>query len=718
MTAAHFLRTAFAMCFIAIVSAVFAISFAAIIYTGELAPFFGRGIGLTLMGCTVIALVGALTLSYRGSILQPQDVPAVLLAGGVATMIAQQELSGETLFATVACLIAVASLATGLVAIFVSKLRLALLARYIPYPVLAGFLASTGLLLLLGGIGVALGESLDTEDVAQLFQYEAALKWIPIIVLASGIVIATRRFKGHLALPLTLLAATMIFYVIIAALGLTMDEARENGFLLGPFQNGGFLTGVGPHIVGLADWAAILSQIPVIATIVAVSLLGTTLNASGLELELGREMDINSETGGVGIANTLSAFLGGMPGYHLLGETILAHRLGLAGPIAGISSAAGCIVVLFLGGTILSVMPVGLFATVIAFLGIDLLYTWLWAERRSLKLRDYAIVVLIPIIAITFSFLTAIAAGLLVAFVLFVVTYSKLNIIRSQNTVALRRSCVERPENQLEALLTAGQHAQIIELSGYLFFASANALRDRMRNLLSESDQKIDWLIIDFKHVSGIDVSTKHMLQRLRKDCETANVRLIFTGLDRISDSEINTLDQSPTTDTFDTLDHALEYVEDSLLATYSVETTGYEIDFFTEFAAGFPPGLFGEVIETMNANAGDLVIKHGSKTDDIYFLQSGRMVVSLTKKDGTAAVVAKIRAGAVVGEMAYYTGSERSADIFADGAVTLIRVNMGRLAELVSDHPLVAAKFHKLIAGHMARRLSRTTTLLRNLGF
>ena len=162
----------------------------------------------------------------------------------------------------------------------------------------------------------------------------------------------------------------------------------------------------------------------------------------------------------------------------------------------------------------------------------------------------------------------------------------------------------------------------------------------------------------------------------------------------------------------------SLEYVEDALLAVYSVETTEHGADFFSEFATGFPLGIFGDAVETVTADAGDLVIEYGSKTDDIYFLQSGRMVVSVVKKDGTAAIVAKIRAGAIVGEMAYYTGAERSANIVADGAVTLVRIDMGRLTELENDHPLVAAEFHRLIAGYMARRLSRTTTLLRNVGF
>ena len=70
------------------------ISFAAIIYTGELAPYFDRGVGLTLLGGAVISMTGALFLSYKGTIAQSQDVPAILLAGAAATLVTGQQLSG------------------------------------------------------------------------------------------------------------------------------------------------------------------------------------------------------------------------------------------------------------------------------------------------------------------------------------------------------------------------------------------------------------------------------------------------------------------------------------------------------------------------------------------------------------------------------------------------------------------------------------------------
>ena len=140
----------FSIAFVGTVSAVFAISFAAIIYTDDLAGYLDRGAGFALIGCTVLGVIGAFALSFRGSIVQIQDVPAILLAGAASSLIAQQQIGGEVLFATMVCLTALATCATGVISFAVGYFKLAGLARYIPYPVLAGFLAATGLLLFLG----------------------------------------------------------------------------------------------------------------------------------------------------------------------------------------------------------------------------------------------------------------------------------------------------------------------------------------------------------------------------------------------------------------------------------------------------------------------------------------------------------------------------------------------------------------------------------------
>ncbi len=710
-------RAVFGAFFIALVSAVFAVSFAAIVYTGELAQYLDRGIGLTLLGSFVIAVTGAFTLSFRGSILAPQDVPAILLAGAAATVVAAGELSGEALFATVACLVAVASLATGAAGLLIGQMKLAYIARFVPYTVLAGFLAATGLMLLIGGIGVALGSSAGADGWAFYVTPDVLLKWLAVLIAAVAIVIATRVFRSHVTLPLALIATAVGYYILLWASGLSLAEAREKGLLLGPFQDGGFLLGVDPALLTQADWATILSQAPVILTVIATTLIGTTLNASGLELAFRKDFEISREVKGTGLANIVSACVGGLPGYHSLSESILANRLGLVGPIAGISSAAGCAAILLLGAGMMSALPVGLFATVIVYLGLDLLYTWLWEERRRLGILDYAVVVLIPIVAVSYSFLTAVAVGLLVACAFFVLAYAKLDLIRSHSNMAGRRSCVERPDTELRVLAETGGQVQIVELSGFLFFGFSHALRERMQAIMDGEGPKVRWLVIDFKHVTGVDVSTLRVLQRLVSDCAQRDIRLMLAGLAPPVESELRDCLGPHGVGFFRSLDEVLEHLEDVLLAQNEADDFANEKSILNHMEALFREHALDGYAEQIELDTGAVVVERGALSNDIYLLRSGQLKVAVRCDDGRIAIVAQIRPGSVIGEMAYYSGRGRSADIIADAPSELLRIDMDRMDTLERDRPEVASLFHKLIARDMARRLSRTTNLLRDLG-
>lgn len=710
-------RSLFGAVFTALVSAVFAISFAAIIYQGPMAAFLDRGIGLILLGAVVIAVTGAFTLSYKGTILAPQDVPAILLAGAAASIATQGQLSGEELFATVACLAAFSSILTGLTGVLVGQFRLAYLARFVPYPVLAGFLAATGLLLVIGGLGVALG---DTSVVAGWQSYLAddlALKWLPPVVAAFGILLLTRAIDSTLTLPIGLTLTAAGFYAMLWVLGFTMEEARSFGLLLGPFADGNLLDGLGPNLIFDADWALILTQAPVIVTIIATCMLGATLNASGLELALKRDFDISTEVKGAGIANILSGFAGAIPGYHIVAESILANRLGLVGRLAGISSGLGCLAVILFGANTLSGLPVGLFATVLIFLGGDLLFTWVWEERKRLQPLDYAIVLLIPVIAISFGFLTAIAIGLLVACALFIVSYAKLDLIRSQSDLRVRRSPVERSDEELRILANAGNAVKIAELSGFLFFGSANALRDRMRAAIEQNESKTECLVLDFGHTSGIDASTIIVLSRLVSDCTDRKVKLVLSGLPPVTRSALTNVLSASDVDFYDTLNEALEHVEDIVISYHQEDRVASENGAFAQIDGFLSEMPEDGVLDRIELALGDVLVELGAKSDEIYYLWSGQLKVLAPDSDGETAVVAKVRPKTVIGEMAYYSGKVRSAAIVASAPSVILRINMAAIDRLEQDNPAAALAFHKAIAAGMARRLGRTTQLLRDLG-
>ncbi|WP_300074742.1 SulP family inorganic anion transporter [uncultured Ruegeria sp.] len=705
------IRTSLGAFFTALVSAVFAISFAAIIYTGDLSQFLDRGIGLTLLGAVVISLVGAVTLSYRGGILGPQDLPAILLASGAAGVAAQTHLGDEAVFATVTCLVALTSLVTGLLGYLFGTFRIAYLARFIPYPVLAGFLASTGLLLFVGGINISLG-SYEVITWMDYVSTDAVLRWVPMVCIALAMVIVTRKFNGFLVMPVTLFAALAAFYTFYIVMGISMKDLAAHGFLLGPFHDGGFIDAIDPSLPLRADWPTIFQYAPLIITAALSAIIGATLNASGLELALNQDFDINQEMAGSGIANVLSGLCGGIPGYHVVGETLLANRLGLFGAAAGISSASACGLLLVLGGAVLSNLPIGFFAAVIAFLGIDLLFSWLWQERRKMGLLDYGIVLLIPLTAITFGFLTAISVGLMMACALFILEYGRLETIHSKSDMSTRRSLLERPDTELDVLSETGKSALIIELSTFLFFGSANTLRQKVRTVLEEGPN-VSWLILDFRRVHGLDVSTRHVLQRIESDCKETGQKLVLTALPSGVSDELK--ERTKSIQTCPALEDAIEMIEDHMIQQATQEGaigTGVSDQLETLIAQTDSYGY----TERMTVEVGTVVIEKNSRSQDIYLLLSGKLCVIDPNGGLEETVVAYIQPGAVVGEMAGYSQRPRTATIIADETSELIRINLDLIFQLEQERPDITTEFHRLIAADMARRLDRTTALLRDL--
>jgi SulP family sulfate permease len=147
--------TASASCVTAAFTIIACGSFAALIFTGPLESFVSQGIWIGLFTAFVVGLIVSLTSSYVGAIAIPQDRVAPILALMAASMVTRMgTASAEEKCLGVMAAIAAVSLTTGLFLFLLGRLKLGNLIRYIPYPVIGGFLAGSGWLLVCGAFRV------------------------------------------------------------------------------------------------------------------------------------------------------------------------------------------------------------------------------------------------------------------------------------------------------------------------------------------------------------------------------------------------------------------------------------------------------------------------------------------------------------------------------------------------------------------------------------
>lgn len=699
-----FFRALFAAAILGAMAVTFALSLAAMIYSGPLAPFLSQGIGLTLLGAAVMAVVGPLTLSYRGTLIQPQDVSTILLSLSAGAIAAQPAISAEAAFSTVVALVGVTSIATGLTAYTMGVLKLGYLVRFVPFPVVSGFLAASGVLLVRGAFGmVAPGAGF--ADLMSLWPL-----WLPWLAVSLVIVAVSRLSSSGLAIPLLLLLTLAGFFAVTGILGLDFAAMREIGLLLGPFQGGSFLDGINPALLQNVQWSALLAQTPVIASIIGVSMLGMLLNASGLELAIEREIDFERELKGVGMANVAAGLMGGLGGYHILSETLLARRFGLAGAAAGFGLAAALVIVLFFGADVLSYLPIGLFAAVVFFLGFDLLLTAYYDHGMMMPRVELGIVVAMPVIALVFGFMVAVGFGVAAAAFLFVIAYSRVDSTQISTTGANFHARVERSPTDRALLAEIGACISVSRLEGFLFFGSASRLADRLQAKL-EAGPAYRFAIVDLKRVVGLDMSAWSAFERLGRSCGKMGIQMIVTGLSPELAARFGRRNRQGGQhfQLADTLDDVMLRTEEALLQEHRPDhSADANLGLGAETAA-----LLQEYGTPVELAAGEELLAQGTQSDHLVFLRAGRLRATVTDRNQESQIVSRFLPGAIVGEIAYYAGVGRTATLTAETASTVVCIDTAALALMERDNPNAAAHFHRNLASVLAKRLLTTTRLL-----
>ena len=373
----------------------------------------------------------ALTSSLKGAIGSPQDVTAAIVALSAAA-IAGRVANPEAEFLTVVAAIILTTVVTGGVYLLIGGLRLGNLVRFMPYPVIGGFLAGTGWLLLKGGIGVASGIGVSLGTLDELAGADALVQWLPAVGFGLALVIATRRIRHPLVIPAAVAGGVLVFYLVSLVTGTAVDQAEADGWLLGPFPEGGLWNFWTVEALTEARWGEVIRELPTLLTVPVLAVVTLLLNTSGIEIAIRRDIDLNRELRSAGTANLAAAVGGGIAGFHALSLTTLAHRAGARTRGTGVVAGAVCLVTLIVGASYLSLFPRIVLAGLVTFLGLSFLVEWVIDAARSLPRSEYLLVLLILATIAAFGFLVGVGIGLAVALVMFVVQYSRTDVVKHE----------------------------------------------------------------------------------------------------------------------------------------------------------------------------------------------------------------------------------------------------------------------------------------------
>lgn len=697
---------------IGFVSIFFSISFSVLIFSGPLEPFVYQGIALGLFGGTVFSVTAAIAGNRTGMWWGSQTVTVVLLSVAIAQLPAMG-LTGERLFATAVMLIAVSTLFGGLCLYVVGRARLGVLAKFIPYPVIGGFLAASGLLLIERAFEIALGPGL---TIGQIANPESWGRWLPVFCVGATLSLMPGSRLVRLLLPLAIVVYLVIFYAYLALNGLSLADAAAAGLVLeavGASDTVSAIPALSPSIVTDADYGAIARLAPILVAIAFLAVVGTMLNVSANDIAFNLHSDLDLELRHAGAANAVSSLGGGFIGFPSVSISVLSKALvSHAPPLVGLTAAGLYLLVLLFGLEWMGHLPVGALVLVLFYLGFQISYRWLIRGFSELPRDDFAIVLLIVVVALLFGFPASIALGFIAASLLFTLAYSRVALVRSQMTAAVRTSSMERSAAEAEYLATRGAETVILEMQGFMFFGSVGQLLDAADDALQSAGEDIRHLILDFRRVHGMDLSSAMSFVKLENATRRRGTELILTGLNPDVRDRIDRSGACEDVRMVDTLDAALVTIEEAALA---------------DRAAGAEAGArsaIAEIIDELEAKgvplagpaealaAGATVLEQGAPSDGLVLLLEGRLAAVIAQPEADVLKVATLTPGAIVGEIGYYTGTPRSARVVAETACVIRRIQDDAIAAATKAAPVEMSAFHARLARLMAKRLGRTTSL------
>ncbi len=682
------------------------------------------GVAAGVFGLILGSLLQALFGSRGTTINVPVSITAVFVAAmlldvsGIHRGLTREPLPPEFVYAATFFFLALCGAFQALIGLF----RLGTLVKYLPHPVLAGFLNAVAILLLIAQVPALLGMPAGSSTMEVLVapgQMRAGAMLVAAITLAA---FALPRLLG------TRIPGSVIALVVgwIAHHALAAAEmARTLGPVLG--EHAALLPRLdtSDRLPAFMDSVTFSQALPGIAAaafgLAVIVSLQSLLNMKAFERTTHQRADTQRELARNGIGNTVAALLGAIPVAMSLSSSQFNHASGGRTVVSVVLHAAIGIAVVVTLGSVLGTIPHAVVAAMLVVISVRLVdrptletirrLAGGMVRNRARLAMDVLVMLIVASVAMLASVPLAVAAGLLIAVLSFLVNMSH-SVVRRVSRGDAMRSRRSRSAAQMELLEKFGSRIVVIELEGVIFFGTADDLIERIDRLLQDGATHV---ILDLGRVNDVDTTGAQMLIQLDERVRAHGSRLIVAPAapgqpqwDFLVDTGVvkHLGDRAFAPDT----DRALEFAENDIIDSQQGErSVRAEIPLraLQPFAllTGAELAVLAPRLQRRAFDAGAYVFREGDPGDELFVIAMG--TASVRRTDGARSHrLVTFSEGTVFGEMALLDAKPRSASVQADGPLVCHVMRRKDFDELVASHHAIALKLLTSLSQELGRRL------------
>ena len=473
-----------------------------------------------LIGATFLGFFASLfggTHSQISGPTGPMTVITASLLSGVWT--AQHSMSAVLIS------MSLAGLFCGIFQILFGILKIGKYVRYIPYPVLSGFMSGIGVIIIIQQLYPLIGCKSPVLVVDMIMQFpERVAGGISYVALLLGLgTIAIIYLFPYITkkIPSTLVA---LLVMTIISLFLNMDEKLLIGQIPAGFPMPVFAK-EGLDLAGL-DWGLVLkaSVIPGL-TLAGLGSIDTLLTSVVADNITKTQHNSNRELIGQGIGNMISGLFCGISGAGATMRTVVNVKSGGRTQISGMVHSLMLLAVLLGLGSLVRYVPLSVLAGILITVGWGIIDFKGFKDLLRIPRADAVVLIIVFMLTVFVDLLTAVGIGMVIACVLFMKRASDL-VEGGYSTAEMTNFDKESPWQDEGGMPDKVKHKIYIQrLNGPIFFGTITKFQQVMNDV--PEDAKI--VIIRMRLVSFMDQSGLYAMETAIKELQARGVLVLMT---------------------------------------------------------------------------------------------------------------------------------------------------------------------------------------------
>jgi len=399
--------------------------------------------------------------------------------------------------------------------------------KFIPYPVVSGFMSGIGAIIIISQIFPLVGAEAPTGSALGTFMSLGILDDVfngPASILALASI-----FLVYLA-PKVIKAIPSPLVALVVISGVAYFFMNGQVPVINDLTPGGVPTGL-PRLhlsffsayTDVSTLAIIFEYAITLAALGAIDSLLTSVVADNITKT---KHNSNQELIGQGIGNSLAALIGGLPGAGATMRTAINANSGAKTNLSGIIAGLLLLAILLGLGALVGHVPNAVLAGILLTVGINIIDYKGFRHLRSMPRADAAVMIVVLLMTVFVGLLEAVALGLVMSSLLFMKKISDV-VEHGASSAPLKSYAAEMPWSDEEGLLERiGNRVYIKHLDGPLFFGFASRFQEMVKAL-----PKTEVFILRMERVPYVDQSGLYAIEDAILDLRKEQVAVLFTGL-------------------------------------------------------------------------------------------------------------------------------------------------------------------------------------------